>query len=298
MIDVEAAPAKPLHRRQHLERQAREREARRRSREYRQAQREAELAAEPHKVCTGCKQSLPLSAYSPKGPAKFNARCRPCHSAKQAAHKRAKQAAWTAQQREQHRAADRAGWYARQGRVGETGKSLEERAADRLRREQERRAAQAARKAEAQQRRLAERLEAKAAGIAARAARAAEAEAKRTLANAGEVARRQVKLEVHGQDVAAVEIELTLACAAALEAQQKAQRLAAVAAARAAAERRRQEPYVQRSLAQRLSHLWPRERPLNVALRDGTRISTGQLASRHWWREQSRRSKRFDTHWR
>jgi colicin import membrane protein len=280
------APDKPAHWQQHLDRKAREAEARRVRREYQQAQREAAIAALPHKVCSGCKQSLPLNAYSPKGPGKFNSRCRPCHSAKQAAYKRAKQAAWSKEQRELHRAADRAGWYARQGRVGETGRSLEERRAAQA-------AAKAARAIEASQRREAERAEADAARIAAKAARTAEAEAQRSLAKARKVASRHVELEARGQDTAAAELELAVACAAALEAQEKAQALSAIAAARAAAQRRHWEAYVRPSLAQRLAHLWPPERSLNVALRDGSRISAGQLASRHWWREQGRRIKRF-----
>jgi hypothetical protein len=67
--------------------------------------------------------------------------------------------------------------------------------------------------------------------------------------------------------------------------------LAAIAAARSAAERRRQMPYEHPSLAQRLAHLWPPERPLNVALRDGSKITIGDLARRHWWREQGLRIK-------
>jgi hypothetical protein len=80
-----------------------------------------------------------------------------------------------------------------------------------------------------------------------------------------------------------------------VDAQQKAQRMAAIAAARAAAKRRRQEPYVHPPLAQRIAHLWPPERRLSVALKDGSRIATAELARRHWWREQSLRVKRgFD----
>lgn len=309
------------HWKRHLERQEREREARRISQEYRQAQREAALAGEPHKVCTLCKQSLPLSAYSPRGPGKVNSRCRPCHSATVAAQKRAKRAALTPDQLAEKRAAERAEYYSRTGRAGESGLSLKDRAEARQRREAERQAnraaAKAARVVEAQQRREAERAEANAARIAAKAARAAEAEAQRTLAKAQAVARRQVELEARQQAkrearqqakletqwrdaVAAIEIELANACLAAVEAQAKAQRLAAIAAARAAAERRRQVPYVHPTLAQRLAHLWPPERHRTVALRDGSRIPIGELARRHWWREQlsSRRFTRYSQHWR
>lgn len=285
------------HRRRHVERQEREREARRVSADYRQGLREAELTAQPHKVCTGCKQSLPLSAYSPKGPGRFNARCRPCHSARQAAHKRAKQAAWTEEERERHRAADRAGWYARQGRAGETGRSLEERAADRQRREASRAAARAARLVEAQQRRQAERAESSAARAAAKAARASEALAQRALAHAETVARRQAEAEAQGPDSAEVDVDLAIACAAALEAREKAQVMAAIAAARATAVRRRQAPYARPSLAQRLAHLWPSERPRTVALRDGSSIPIGELARRHFWREQGTRFTRYSRNW-
>lgn len=293
MID-EGAPEKPRHWRQHLERQTRERQARRISKEYRQAQRDADLAAQPHKVCAGCRQSLPLSAFSTKGPGKHNSRCRPCHSAKQAARKRAKHAAWSDEERDAHRAADRAAWYARQGRSGETGMSLADRAKAADERRACRAAAKAARMAEAQQRRRSERAEANAARTAAKAARVAEALAKRALAQAEAVARRQMELEGPGLDAAEVEEELADACMAALKAQQEARWMAAIAAARATAERKRQVPYTHPSLAERLAHLSPAERPLNVALRDGSRISTGQLASRHWWREQGLRIKRLD----
>jgi hypothetical protein len=273
------------YRRHHLQRLEREREAQRLRKEYR----EAELAAEPHKVCTGCKLSLPLSAYSPKGPGKFNSRCRPCHSAKVSADKRAKRAALSPAQLADKRAAERAEYYSRTGRAGESGLSLETRRAARA-------AAKAARQAEAERRRKAERAEANAARTVAKAARAAEAQAKRALAKAQAVARRQVELEAQEQDTAAVEIELATACIAALEAQAEAQRLAFIAAARAAAERRRQVPYVHPTLAQRLAHLWPPEQRL-YPRRDGTSVTLLGMIRRHWWREQEHRIKRYSRTW-
>lgn len=74
--------AMPAHLRHHIERRNREREARAQRKAYRQAQAEAAVAAEPRKTCTGCKQSLPLSAFHVrKKSGKPIARCKPCHSA-------------------------------------------------------------------------------------------------------------------------------------------------------------------------------------------------------------------------
>lgn len=137
--------SRPAWRNEHSDRLHREREARRIAREFRQAQREA---AQPVKVCVGCKQELPLSSYSTKGAGKFNSRCRPCHSAKVAAHKRAKRAALTPAELEAKRAAERAEYYSRTGREGETGLSLDERAEARLRKAAERAAEIASRMAE------------------------------------------------------------------------------------------------------------------------------------------------------
>jgi len=77
----------PAHRRHHLERLRREREAREQRKVYRAEQR----AAAPHKTCTGCKMPLPLSAFSVrKSTGKTIARCKPCVSAEALAHYYAK----------------------------------------------------------------------------------------------------------------------------------------------------------------------------------------------------------------
>jgi len=97
------------HQRQHLERQEREREARVVSKEHRKAQRDTQLAAEPHKTCNACSQSLPLSAFEVKDKAKGTLRgtCGDCRKAATAAQRRAERAALNDEEREKANAAIR-----------------------------------------------------------------------------------------------------------------------------------------------------------------------------------------------
>lgn len=119
--------ALPAHRRQHLERMHREKEAKRAGREYRQQQREAAAAAGPHKTCTGCKQSLSVRLFSPKRDG-YRPRCRRCESAEAAARKRARQRGWSKAEADAHRAKQRADYRTRQARSGRPSASAARRA--------------------------------------------------------------------------------------------------------------------------------------------------------------------------
>lgn len=99
----------------HADRLAREREARRVAKEYRQARREAGQAAEPHKRCTCCYQSLPLSAYGLKK-GKPRAHCRACDAEKKRA-SRQTVLELTDEQRDKRNADARAYYHRRQGRT-------------------------------------------------------------------------------------------------------------------------------------------------------------------------------------
>lgn len=85
--------ALPPHLRQHLERREREQEARRVSVEYRQAQRDAERATQPHKECNQCGASLPLAAFEVLPSGSRRGTCKRCRMEAKNANKRVARAA-------------------------------------------------------------------------------------------------------------------------------------------------------------------------------------------------------------
>jgi hypothetical protein len=73
--------ARPAWHNAHADRVNRELDARRTSREYRKAQREAEIAAAGTKHCNGCDRTLPLTAFGTHKRQGHQSRCKPCQSA-------------------------------------------------------------------------------------------------------------------------------------------------------------------------------------------------------------------------
>jgi hypothetical protein len=311
-----AAPLRPPHKaaphwRRHIERQEREREARRNTERYRQAQREAELAAEPHKVCPGCHRSLPLSAYSPKGPGKHNTRCRPCHSANVSAAKQAKRAGLSPEELEERRSAERQEYYSRTGRDGQTGLSRAERTAALALRLAERKARASATDADRQAEAVARETERAATAAKALSRRRAKHERKRDalihraaqlIALLNGTAPGERINDAEGWDRVTAELRKVWH----LSGDKQCTSCAAIVPPEAMLPpgpgnfyEGQCHPCAKASYeANRAALGIAHQGPPTIRLKDGSTITVGTLARRHHERERNRRSKRFGRAWR